>query len=114
MKELITLLTRKAKGFSHQPTLLTIDWTNINQEQLQCLARSCIIHSLQRLWQRDLFKGIPEEYSCNASEFVHGQLHEVLIDRPPVPKQKPSYETELDKMLAALSPEERMKLFSEL
>jgi len=113
--DVLNILTCRSKGQGHQKTVLTIDWSGISEEQLRVLARSAIIHSLQHLYRQPLHS-VPEEHVVKAVDFVKGELHEVLIDRPkPVRQQlKGAMETKLEQMLAALSPQEREQLLGEL
>ena len=112
MKDELQLLTCKAKGLSHQPTEVCIDWMGMDQETLMVLARSAIIHALQCGWKRSL-DPIPEKVEVLAVDFVRGQLHEVLIDRPPLPRARPQINW-LDKLIEGLSPEQKAQYLREL
>lgn len=110
MKDEIRLLTSKGKGLAHQPTEVSIDWEGMDQEHLMVLARHAVIHALQCSWKRSP-EAIPEKVCVNAIDFVRGQLHEVLEDRPSLPKARVSW---MDSLLADLDPSERERLLREL
>jgi hypothetical protein len=110
MNDNFNILTCKAKGRAHQLTKLSINWDGMDIEQLKVLARSCIVHALQTTWKKDPFAVIPESCTVNATAFIKGQLHEVLVDRPPVPKRQ----TWMDALLKGMSEEDKARLVKEM
>lgn len=108
MNDTFKILTCKAKGRAHQGTEVTINWDGMDEEHLKVLARSCIVQAMQMRWKKDPFASIPDKCAVNATEFVKGQLHEILIDRPPVPKQA----SWLDKMIAGMSEAEKASILA--
>lgn len=110
MNDTFKILTCKAKGRAHQETTVSIDWTGMDEEHLRVLARSCIIYALQKSWKKDTENPIPENAPVRAVDFVKGQLHEVLEDRPPLPKKVDW----MDKLLGDMSRQERELLMASL
>ncbi len=61
------------------------------------------MQALQHRWKHDPLAHVPEASPVKAVDFVKGKLHEVLEDRPPVPKGR----SWLDKMLAGMTQAEK-------
>lgn len=110
MKDELRVLTCKARGLSHQPTEVEINWEGLDHAGLMVLARHAIVHALQASWKKSQEK-IPEKISVSAAAFVHSPVLVALEDRPSLPKAKRDW---MDTLMKDLSQEERNSLLREL
>lgn len=108
------IYTCPGKGQANRKTTLYINWDSISRDQLIVLARARIFHRLQL--EFIAAKQFPDHISVEATDFVRAD--EVYIDTQAVSAKKErevkSMGSEWDKLLAALSPEDRVALLGEL
>lgn len=112
MKESIRILTQRKKGESHHETLLSIDWSEMTEEQLRVLARNALIHDFQARIVKDHLP-VPEEYCIMAKDMVN-RTPVALFKFMPSAACTLTPDEELDELIAKLSPEERAQLLGEL
>lgn len=108
------IYTCPGKGYANRKSTLHIDWEGISRDQLIVLARARIFHRLQLDFIAS--KQFPDHVSVVATDFV--RVDTVYADTQAVSAKKVRDDekvlSEFDKILAALTPEERSQLLGEL
>lgn len=108
------IYTCPGKGQANRKTTLHINWDTISRDQLIVLARARIFHRLQLDFIAN--KQFPDHVSVQATNFVRADT--VYVDTQAVSAKKVRDDlkvvSEWDKILAALSPEDRATLLREL
>lgn len=91
--------TRPAAGAEAVTTNLTIKWDGLTPEEIQQLAQQALIVKLQAKWRKD---GIPSgDHEVNAADYRPG----VRAAKQPA---------SVEKLIAAMTPEQRAALLAKL
>lgn len=108
------IYTCPGKGQANRKTTLHINWDSISRDQLIVLARARIFHRLQL--EFIAVKEFPEHLTLDATDYVQPDREYVDTLQPSAKavRERKREMSEFDKLLAALSPEEREKLVGEL
>lgn len=108
------IYTCPGKGQANRKTTLHINWDTISRDQLIVLARARIFHRLQLDFIAS--KQFPDHVSVEATDFVRTDVE--YVDTQAVSAKKEREQkgamSEFEKILAALSSEERTALIGEL
>lgn len=108
------IYTCPGKGQANRKTTLHINWDAISRDQLIVLARARIFHRLQLDFIAS--KQFPDHVSVEATDFVRSDVEYIDTQAVSAKKEREikSVGSEWDKILAALSPEDRVALLEEL
>lgn len=108
------IYTCPGKGQANRKTTLHINWDSISREQLIVLARARIFHRLQLEFIAS--KEFPEHLTLDATDYVQPDTvyEDTLQPSAKAVRDKKRGMSDFDKLLAALSPEERSQLIGEL
>jgi len=108
------IYTCPGRGQANRKTTLHINWDSISREQLIVLARARIFHRLQLDFIAS--KQFPDHVSVEAIDFVRSDIKYTNTQQVSAKKVRDDGKvmSEFEKILAALTPEERMKLAGEI
>lgn len=108
------IYTCPGKGQANRKTTLHINWDSISREQLIVLARARIFHRLQLDFIAS--NQFPDHVSVEATDFVRSDIEYTNTQQVSAKKVRDDGKvmSEFEKILAALTPEERMKLAGEI
>ena len=108
------IYTCPGKGQANHKTTLHINWDSISRKQLIVLARARIFHRLQLDFIAS--KQFPDHVSVEVTDFVRSDIEYTNTQQVSAKKIREDVRImgEFEKILAALTPEERMKLAGEI
>ena len=112
------ILTQRKVGECHQETLVILDWSGMTIEDYQAMAKSLIIWNFQMRCKKESNVKIPEVLNV----LVRAEVHKTpqLPPEKLMPKRSRQENgdavpvSKIDKLLAALSPEEIAILTAEM